>query len=620
MDQIILYMFLSQAVVRGIDFAWKKIKESRPEAKLEAKLKELEAKHKKLQTGINRGQYTVNQQFLRLQPLLTQLTEQAKTTQGLGNLQQLLKELAAQISAKFLEKRIDCAYDGLDEEQLESRAYRYMLSESESSEHFIFTNYSGSIGGGFNPMPGLSATNNTLCVSSSYWYEHDSSLLRALTRPPLPLPPHPENLHYQHRTLQKASVENQRLFHSLEEIFNNPDLPEHHPDNILDEILNNPDLVEMEKRSFFDHCTDFYNNPDLPEYHPDKIYVEMEKRSFFDRCTDFYNCRKSLRDCLENLHNAFSDFQNLMNHIANSEPEIMDILEANLDVNKLCDTKLKTLEELTKMYREKQVYIQDWVETTALLLADDTISDEHRVVSAEDLAPAHDFLKYFECNRTFSSHPRLPFPGFSSAKTDYGPRYSHVGYVRLTNILLVDKCYDYPTGASFRGKVYEMFREFENLEPPHTLTAEPPIHRTDAIRATDWGAVYFNENYGGSPDTRYWYIYRRGEQSLKLLKLSLLKSREERIDQLCSELGVTVEQKKELQERLTTAYTANFQSWRLVKEAVDQWDWDLEGNLPPLWLFNTKFGYKSPKQITEDNINTCLTPIFQTRISGRIGI
>ena len=594
-EEILLYLFLSQAVSRGIDFAWKKLKGSHSEAQLK-ELKELEAKHKKLQTDINRSQNTVSQQFSRLQPLLTQITNNALHTADLAKLSNLLRELAAQTSSMYIEEEIASAYDGLDKEQLESHAYRYFLPESEKRyEHFVYTE-SGAPPTSWIPLflgrsnrnPEVEDTIDELRRTEWEWH---------MPNPPLHMPqelggPPPSRRFIKSHTLRKASLENQRLFRHLKEIFNNPDLPEHHPDS--------------------DPNSDFgygrFNDTDLPEGDSDR---------FFGHCKWFYKYRSGVTDCLKSLHHMFFDFQTLVIHIANSDPEIGEILKAN-KLNKLCDPKLKILKELIKSYREKQVFIQDWVESTALMLADDSISDEHRVVSAEDLISVDDFLGIFDVCLSYSDMASSSYSYISDMVSrmhsiSVNENTTNKHYIRLTDVSA-----DMYAGGAGAPELNERFLRtllaFENLETPNTLTAETPPHRTDAIGLTSKGYVYPSENDGLPSTTRQWHLFRRGEQSINPLKRSLLRSREERIAQLCIDLKVTADQKKELKERISVAYTANFQSWLIVKKAVDQWDWNLEGQLPPLWLFNTVFGYRSPKQITEENIDNCLSPIFQTRI------
>ena len=95
------------------------------------------------------------------------------------------------------------------------------------------------------------------------------------------------------------------------------------------------------------------------------------------------------------------------------------------------------------------------------------------------------------------------------------------------------------------------------------------------------------------------------------MKQVLLKPRTEQIDQLCQDLGVTDAEKDELQDRIAAMYMVNLKSWNRVKAAADAWD--LEGTLPPLWLLTSQFGYKSPKQVIDDQIAEYLTPLTKAK-------
>ena len=107
------------------------------------------------------------------------------------------------------------------------------------------------------------------------------------------------------------------------------------------------------------------------------------------------------------------------------------------------------------------------------------------------------------------------------------------------------------------------------------------------------------------------HLYRRGEQSLQPLKQVLLKPRKEHIDQLCEDLGVTESEKEELQDKIAAMYMISFKSWNRVKAAVEEWD--IEGAFPPLWLLTSQFGYKSPKQGIDDQIQHYLTPLTDAK-------
>ena len=162
---------------------------------------------------------------------------------------------------------------------------------------------------------------------------------------------------------------------------------------------------------------------------------------------------------------------------------------------------------------------------------------------------------------------------------------------------------------------------------------------------------------------RLYHAFRRGEQSLEPLKRVLLKPRKERIDKLREDLGVTDQQIEKLMDRIRLLYTANCRSWETVKEAVDEWyskafnewylkaatlcswksaeeisaeqrerapcdlsdksnelvlkeafdEWSRESEFPPLWVINTPFGYKSPKQITEEGLEDLCAPLFKNQ-------
>ena len=140
-----------------------------------------------------------------------------------------------------------------------------------------------------------------------------------------------------------------------------------------------------------------------------------------------------------------------------------------------------------------------------------------------------------------------------------------------------------------------------------------PRWRTEHfIGSADGSRTYSSEDSAHTPyphelrkiEDRLCHLYRRGEQSLQPLKQVLLKPRKERIDQLCQDLGVTDAEKEELQDTITAMYTTNFRGWNQVRVAADEWD--LEGALPPLWLLISQFGYKSPKQVTDDQLDHAL--------------
>ena len=357
LKQIGIYVAAQLAYKEGVDPLLKKWKKSRSDPEVEDEVAKLKAEHDKLQQKLSQYQIAVNYQHSQLTPLLTELVQHTKTREQLTKLVELLKELVGVVSAERIEKRLDQAYDGLDAEQLKNRSYRYELPGGWYDDHYCFYCRATS-----EPDPPsdwrrhrcfLSVPIEEYRPGSPFMEQRITfdtrirGIARIRGRRSKPL-----TLSYY---LVKVSVENGRLAGDLEEIFNDPDLLEHHPEAT-------EGIVEKIDTSFF----------------------------------------KSLETCFENQRSARENLENLVKNLY--DLEILNIITDDprleitgiLDGTKLTDEWLKKSEKLTKKFNEMQALTQSWRKTTAQLLADDTISDKLRFVRTEEVVPAAHFLRFFD--------------------------------------------------------------------------------------------------------------------------------------------------------------------------------------------------------------------------------
>ena len=371
--QILVYIAAQLAYKKGVEPLLEKWKKSRSDPELlksleaEEEAAKLKAEHDKLQQKLSQYQIAVNHQHSQLTPLLTELVQHTKTREQHTKLVELLKELVGVVSAERIEKRLDQAYDGLDAEQLKNRSYRYKLPGSGYDDHYWFK-----------------------CAARSDTYFDSDRTRNCFLSVPLLLPNKPDYIYnvtfrggvpliHQDVTidtrtrgiarifsggsrrltlfyfLQKVSVENGRLADDLAEIFNDPDLLEHHPEAT-------------------------------------EGIVEKIDTSFFKSLETYFENQRSARENLENLVKNFYELEILNTITDDPKLEITGIL----DGTKLTDEWLKKSEKLTKKFNEMQALTQSWRKTTARLLADDTISDKLRFVRTEEVVPAARFLRFFD--------------------------------------------------------------------------------------------------------------------------------------------------------------------------------------------------------------------------------
>jgi hypothetical protein len=552
-------------------------RESRSKAQLKVEVAKLENQHTQLQSELNQLRGEVDEQLSHIQPVLSKIVHKAQGTEDLTKWAELLKHLTGLSSAKRIEEELDAAYAGLDAKAQERRCYRYVSPEGGYYDHYeYFRHYSVEITPSFTPT------------------------VHNYKRTPTG-----------RATVQKVSVENVDFFNDLIPILYDPDLLAHPPEN-----ADGTEEIEAW----------FLNNLQF-----------------------LFEDQRSLNTCLQDLYAVMVDVAKVNKISADLDPDDFTFPEGFS----------KKAETLRDRYNTHLNATRESIIDKARLLADDTISDKLRAVSTDDMISAESVIgdiievtgKFLPAeNNQRGSYPlkldisllphrSLPddplphedkdirgregpyfLPYMSNLEshlsnfTDFGP----IGNLWLSGwsvfINLRDPSANYSSCSPWIRERLYVSRD------QSTERVKIPRWRTEHfIGSADGSRTYSSEDSAHTPyphklrkiEDRLGHLYRRGEQSLQPLKQVLLKPRKEQIDQLCQDLGVTDAEKEELQDRIAAMYMVNLKSWNRVKAAADAWD--LEGTLPPLWLLISQFGYKSPKQVTDDQLTQYLTPLTKAK-------
>ena len=551
-------------------------RESRSKAPLKVEVDKLQAQHTQLQSELNQLRGEVDEKLSHIQPALSKIVHKAQGTEDLTKLAELLRHLTGLASAKRIEEELDAAYAGLDAKAQERRCYRYVSPEGGYYDHYeYFRHYSVRITPSFTPTV-------------------DNYRRTPLSR----------------ATVQKVSVENVDLFNDLIPILYDPDLLAHPPENA-------DGIAEIEAW--------FLNN--LQFLFEDQI---------------------SLNTCLQDLYAVMVDVAKVNKISADLDPDDLT----------LPDGLSKKAETLRDRYNTHLNATRESIIDKARLLADDTISDKLRVISTDDMISAESVIEnvievteeFLEENDVWGWYPlKLDISLFPSSflpdgplpREDKGIREREGPYFLPYMSNLESRMSHFRDIGSERNFWESGWSAFMSLRCPaadysscspwirerlyvsndqSTERVKIPRWRTEHfIGSADGSRTYSSEDSAHTPyphklrkiEDRLCHLYRRGEQSLQPLKQVLLKPRTEQIDQLCQDIGVTDAEKEKLQDTITAMYMVNLKSWNRVKAAADEWD--MEGTLPPLWLLISQFGYKSPKQVIDDQIAEYLTPLTKAK-------
>ena len=391
-----------------------------------------------------------------------------------------------------------------------------------------------------------------------------------------------------------------------------------------------------------------FNDPDLEDADATDLTEPLRQR-----VREIFKKKNKVWDCVKELNNDLYD----MSHWLESpylEEETSDDSRASY-ITKLQEKIIQTTNNLETLEKEAL----DSVNSLAVILAKDTVSDEIRSAANEGLLLTASDLFGFpvrkECKLNFPpenpttlhitfkdweealSLLNLASPSLKScrdtpvklaffppalplhATTTLIDKDSPAPFPKVSlqmswegsRSVLRDPSYDHPSRGRY-SKYYPVKVSELNQYGPHYET----LKLAPSPESPDQGVIMYNYDGGGVSEIqdlaqREFDVYRRGEQSLESLRDALLGSpriRSERIKKLFQIFNASDEDQTEILLRCKEIYSINYRCCQKVTEKINELEKNEHARY--VWLYNNQFAVESPRWITEKQAAALLKELF----------